>query len=121
MKPAVAALLAVALAAAAHAQQHVTGATVSGAVSDASGAPVGGASVSIPRPTGEKATSAVPTPALACTSPSSGSRVCSEYSDCTAATLCTAAARRSDDGAISEKPIARVLPFSPKISSDSAS
>ena len=34
----------------------------------------------------------------------------SEYSDCTAATGCTAAARRSEEGAISEKPTARVLP-----------
>ena len=71
---------------------------------------VGGASVRSARPTGEKATSAVPSAAQACTSPSSGARVESEYSDCTAATGCTAAARRSDEGAISEKPTARVLP-----------
>ena len=37
-------------------------------------------------------------------------RVASEYSDCTAATGCTTAARLSDEGAISEKPMARVLP-----------
>ena len=71
---------------------------------------VGGASVRSARPTGEKATSAAPSAAQACTSPRSGPRVASENSDCTAATGCTAAARLSEAGAISEKPMARVLP-----------
>ena len=70
-----------------------------------------GSSVSKDRPTGENATSAAPTSAQACTSPNSGARVCSEYSDCTAATGTTAAARRRVDGAISENPTARVLPL----------
>ena len=45
--------------------------------------------------------------------------VASEYSDCTAATGCTAAARRSEAGAISEKPIERVLPAFTRRASDS--
>jgi hypothetical protein len=62
---------------------------------------VGGRSVRNPRPTGEKATSATPSAPQACTSPSSGARVASEYSDCTAATGASAAALRSELGAIS--------------------
>lgn len=71
---------------------------------------VGGLSVRSPRVTGQKATSATPSAAQACTSPSSGSRVASEYSDWTAATSCTASARRSEVGAISENPKAAILP-----------
>lgn len=47
---------------------------------------VWGLSVSSERPTGENATSAVPSALVVCVNPNSGFRVESEYSDCTAAT-----------------------------------
>ena len=63
-----------------------------------------GVSVSKERPDGENATSAVPSFAAVWTKPSSGLRTESEYSDGTAATWWTDAARRSENGAISKNP-----------------
>ena len=67
---------------------------------------------SAPRATGEKATKATPSSRQACNIPSSGARVHSEYSDCMAAIGWTACARRSVSGAISDRPIAPILPAS---------
>ena len=68
------------------------------------------ASARKPRASGANATSVVPSSWQASSNPSSGLRLQSEYSFCTALTGCTALARRSVAAETSESPIARTCP-----------
>ncbi len=70
----------------------------------------GGASVRKPRATGLKATKPTPSSAQASSTATSGLRVHSEYSDCTAAIGWTAFARRRVSAETSDRPMARTIP-----------